>query len=141
MLVFRVDGAIFFANASAVRHAATAAVERAGRPIKLVVFTLEGASAIDLAAVAMLEDLADRLERDGISLRVAHARYPVRTVDPGGDGGRPVRRARTDAHHRHRDRRVAGGAGRGREVVRPPRGSPAARGRRRWLRCRFPLCT
>ena len=45
VLVFRVDGAIFFANASSVRNAATAAVERAGRPIKLVVFTLEGASA------------------------------------------------------------------------------------------------
>jgi len=80
VLVFRVDGAIFFANAASVRNAATAAVERAGRPIKLVVFTLEGASQVDLAAVAMLEDLHDRLGTSGISLRLVHARYPVRRL-------------------------------------------------------------
>ncbi len=80
VLVFRVDGAIFFANAASVRNAATAAVERAGRPIKLVVFTLEGASQVDLAAVAMLEDLHDRLGKSGISLRLVHARYPVRRL-------------------------------------------------------------
>jgi len=80
VLVFRVDGAIFFANASFVRAAVTAAVERAGRRIKLVVFTLEGASAIDLAGVFMLEDLHDGLGKDGVALRLVHALYPVRRL-------------------------------------------------------------
>jgi MFS superfamily sulfate permease-like transporter len=80
VLVFRVDGAIFFANASAVRNELIVRVDGAERPIQLVVFDLAGSALIDLAGVQMLEELHERLAKRGILLRLAGARHPVRQM-------------------------------------------------------------
>jgi MFS superfamily sulfate permease-like transporter len=80
VLVFRVDGAIFFANASAVRNELIVRVDGSERPIQLVVFDLAGSALIDLAGVQMLEELHERLAKRGILLRLAGARHPVRQM-------------------------------------------------------------
>jgi MFS superfamily sulfate permease-like transporter len=63
-----VDGALFFANADAVRSAIRAEV---AEDTRAVVLDAETVPAIDVTAVGMLVELADDFRRNGIELVLA----------------------------------------------------------------------
>jgi high affinity sulfate transporter 1 len=78
ILVLRVEGALFFANADTVRRSIEA---RAAAPgLRAVVLDGESISSIDVTAVHMLAELADQLETGGVRLVVAGDLGQVRDV-------------------------------------------------------------
>ncbi len=85
ILVIRVEGGLFFANADAVRQAI---MDRIGPNTIGVVLDAETSPFIDVSATEMLTQLAEELERDGVRLVIAHGIGQVRDV---------LRRAGADA--------------------------------------------
>jgi MFS superfamily sulfate permease-like transporter len=80
VLVYRVDGAIFYANDTQVRDDLEAVVDAQESPPKLVVFDLSASPTLDLAAADMLGELHESLAGRGIDLRLADVDGPARDL-------------------------------------------------------------
>jgi MFS superfamily sulfate permease-like transporter len=78
VLVYRVDGPIFYVNASVVSADLERLIGSRDSPPKLVIFDLSPSPRLDLAAADMLVELDDDLSGRGIELRLAHVDGPVR---------------------------------------------------------------
>jgi sulfate permease, SulP family len=76
-LVVRVDGPLFYANATTVKeHIVDMLAEAAPRP-PAVVLDLSGNTELDLQTVDTLAELSETLARDGVELRLAAVRAPA----------------------------------------------------------------
>lgn len=80
VLIYRVDAAIFFANAEDTEEQVLDLVTRQRPPCKLVVIDFETTPNLDYAGVKMLIDLRAKLRRQGVALRLAKANGRVREV-------------------------------------------------------------
>ena len=78
MIVARVEGGLFFANADTVRTALRADAARPGT--HAVVLDAETVPFVDVTAVRMLVELADTLETAGVRFAIAHDIGQVRDV-------------------------------------------------------------
>lgn len=78
VLVFRVDSAILFFNAEYVREQFLEALKAQTPPVRLAVWCLATTPAVDLAGAEMLEHLQVDLANQGIALKLAEARGPLR---------------------------------------------------------------
>lgn len=78
LLLLRVEGALFFANADAVRRSIQARVAAPG--LRAVILDAESVSSIDVTAVRMLGELTDQLEAGGVRLVIAGDLGQVRDV-------------------------------------------------------------
>jgi MFS superfamily sulfate permease-like transporter len=78
LLLFRWDAPLFFANAEAFREAIEAAVIAAPEKIRWVIVAAEPVTDIDMTAADVLEELLVVLGRDGIELRFAELKDPVK---------------------------------------------------------------
>ena len=78
VVVERVEGGLFFANADTVRKALRAAATRRGT--RAIVIDAESVPFVDVTAVRMLDDLSDELDALGIGLAIAHDLGQVRDM-------------------------------------------------------------
>ena len=89
VVVLRVEGGLFFANADAVRARIRT---RAAQPgTKAVVLDAETVPFIDFTAATMLAELAAEVERDGVALLIARDIGQVGDVLRGVGDGSPIR--------------------------------------------------
>ena len=88
VVVYRLDDRLFFANASYVKGRVLEAVRGAPTATHSVVFDAEAMTHVDATGLAALEDLVDRLRKEGIELSFARAKTPLTaTLAEGGLGG------------------------------------------------------
>lgn len=80
VLVFRVDAPLLYFNAEYARDQLFRYVAQREPSPRLVVWSLSTTSAIDLAGTRLLAEVREELARDGIELRLANARGPIRDV-------------------------------------------------------------
>jgi sulfate permease, SulP family len=85
VLVFRFDGALFFASAEAFRTRLLTAIDLAAPPVRRVVIHAPAISSIDVTASEMLRDLIAELDARGVDVTVSGARGLLR--DQLRDGG------------------------------------------------------
>jgi MFS superfamily sulfate permease-like transporter len=78
LVLFRWDAPLFFANAEAFREAIEAAVDAAQGPIQWVVVAAEPVTDVDMTAADMLDTLITELGVQGIKLRFAELKDPVK---------------------------------------------------------------
>jgi high affinity sulfate transporter 1 len=78
LVLFRWDAELFFANAEIFRSRLLAAVERAPTPTRCVIVAADAITDIDITASECLAELDRELERDGIQLRFAGLKGPVK---------------------------------------------------------------
>jgi sulfate permease, SulP family len=78
VVILRVEGGLFFANADAVRTTIRAAAAREG--VKAIVLDCETIPFIDVTAASMLAELTEDLERDGVRFVVAREIGQVRDL-------------------------------------------------------------
>ncbi len=78
VLAFRVDGPLVFASVDGALDGLRTAIDGAGALPRVVVLDLSSTYEIDVTAADALATLADDLGLDGIELRFARARAPVR---------------------------------------------------------------
>lgn len=90
VIVLRVEGGIYFANAERIRSEARRAAAREG--VKAVVIDAETVPFVDVSAVHMLDDLAEELEARGGRLLLARDVGQVRDVLRTSEGGTELRR-------------------------------------------------
>jgi SulP family sulfate permease len=77
VVVYRLDDRLFFANASYVKGRVLEAVRGAPTPTRAVVFDAEAVTHIDATGLAALEEVVDRLGKEGIELSIARAKTPL----------------------------------------------------------------
>jgi MFS superfamily sulfate permease-like transporter len=77
VVVYRLDDRLFFANAGYVKGRVLEAVRGAPTTTRWVVFDAEAVTHVDATGLAALEDLVDRLRKEGIELSVARAKTPL----------------------------------------------------------------
>ena len=77
IVIYRLDDRLFFANAGYVKGRVLEAVRGAPTTTHWVVFDAEAVTHIDATGLAALEDLVDRLRKEGIELSVARAKTPL----------------------------------------------------------------
>lgn len=77
VLVTRIDGPLFYANATSVKERLLDLVGEAEPQPKVVVLELAESPDLDLGALDMLGELADALAAQGIELRLASVRAPA----------------------------------------------------------------
>jgi high affinity sulfate transporter 1 len=90
VVVVRVEAGLFFANVDTVRAAllhALAERERGGESIHTLVLDAETVPFIDVTALQMLDELAQTLEQQGVTLRLARDVGQVRDVLRRGGAG------------------------------------------------------
>jgi SulP family sulfate permease len=105
VVVYRLDDRLFFANQSYVKARVREAVRGARSETHDLVLDAEGMTHIDVAGLEALSDLSAGLARDGITLRVARMKSPVRlrledagvVRDIGPERFHPTVRAAVDA--------------------------------------------
>jgi SulP family sulfate permease len=78
ILIVRPNAALLYFNAETVREEVQALMDRAPRPLRLVILDLSFSTESDLSTVRMLSELARRSEALEIPLRIAEAHYRVR---------------------------------------------------------------
>ena len=78
VLIVRPNAALLYFNADTVREEIQALMDRAARPLRLVILDLSFSTGIDLSTVRMIADAAQRLQAQGITFRIAEAHYHVR---------------------------------------------------------------
>jgi SulP family sulfate permease len=119
IVVYRLDDRLFFANARYVTGRVREATRAAPTPAEWLVFDAEAVTHIDSTGLEALDDLANGLRRDGITLVVARLRTRLRSqlelggvVDTIGPGRfYPSVRAAVDACSRPVDQREGGSRG------------------------------
>ncbi|MER6409340.1 SulP family inorganic anion transporter [Streptomyces viridosporus] len=90
VIVLRVEGGIYFANAERIRSEARRAAAREG--VTAVVIDTETVPFVDVSAVHMLDNLAEELEALGGQLLLARDVGQVRDVLRTSEGGTELRR-------------------------------------------------
>jgi SulP family sulfate permease len=80
VLVFRVDGGIFYANVDLVKEELLRLAESQEPVVHLVMLDLDNTPMLDLAAIDMIQEITEELNARGIKLRIAGATGPVRDV-------------------------------------------------------------
>jgi MFS superfamily sulfate permease-like transporter len=90
ILVYRVNGPIFYANATAVSDQIVDALKSGDIPVGLVVLDMEASSSLDVAGADALSELATQLEQQGLALRLAQTVGPVRDVLRASDAADKV---------------------------------------------------
>jgi len=80
VLTVRPDAPLFFANGTVLRDAIRAEVRAASPRPRAVLLDLEATSETDLPTNDMLGELAEDLEAEGVELRLARVRAPVRQL-------------------------------------------------------------
>jgi SulP family sulfate permease len=80
VMVFRVEGGIFYFNVDSVKDQLLRRVEAHRGTIAMVLFDLSSSPQIDLEGVRMLGDLHERLAEQGITLHLAEAHASVREL-------------------------------------------------------------
>ncbi len=78
IVVLRVEGALFFANADTIRETVRARAKEEG--VRAIVLDAQTVPAIDVTAVGMLAELSEDLEREGVQLLFARDIGQVRDV-------------------------------------------------------------
>ena len=78
LVIFRFDQEIFFANATFFRDQIRHLVESSSPPASTILVDAAAITHIDTTAVDMLGDLHDELSSEGVSLRFARIKGPVR---------------------------------------------------------------
>jgi sulfate permease, SulP family len=78
VLAYRVDGTLFYANASTVKEDVLSRIGGQDPPISLLVLALDATPSIDLSAIDMLQELAAELADRDVQIRVADVDGPVR---------------------------------------------------------------
>jgi sulfate permease, SulP family len=78
VVVYRLDDRLFFANQSYVKGRMREAVRGARTETHDLVLDAEGLTHIDVAGLEALGELTEGLARDGITLRIARMKTPVR---------------------------------------------------------------
>jgi high affinity sulfate transporter 1 len=78
LVLFRWDAPLFFANAELFSQRVKEAIEESPTPAKQIVISAEPVTAIDVTSGDMLSELAQTLTRDGIELRFAELKDPVK---------------------------------------------------------------
>jgi MFS superfamily sulfate permease-like transporter len=78
VVVYRFDDRLMFANAGYFKGRVTEAIAGAPTETEYLVFDAEALSDIDASGVEAVEQLADILDREGITLVVARLKSPVR---------------------------------------------------------------
>ncbi|HET7291571.1 MAG TPA: sulfate permease [Vicinamibacteria bacterium] len=79
-VLFRVDSAIVYFNAEAVREAVWARIDESQEPIRLAICDLSAAPVVDMAGAEMVAGLAREFAARGIALRVVEAHASVREM-------------------------------------------------------------
>jgi MFS superfamily sulfate permease-like transporter len=74
IVVYRLDDRLFFANARYFKGRVREAIRAAPAPVSWLVFDAEAVTHVDASGLEALEDLANDLRRDGITLVVARLR-------------------------------------------------------------------
>ena len=78
LVLFRWDAPLFFANAELFRDRVLAAVAAAPAPVRWVVVAAEPVTSVDVTAADIVRELDDELSADGIDLRFAEMKDPVK---------------------------------------------------------------
>ena len=78
LVLFRWDAPLFFANAELFSERVRAAVASSPTPVQCVVVAAEPVTSVDVTAADLLEELVQSLRRDGIDLRFAEMKDPVK---------------------------------------------------------------
>jgi high affinity sulfate transporter 1 len=78
LVLFRWDAPLFFANAELFCDRVLAAVAGSPTPVHWVVVAAEPVTSVDVTAADSLEELDDRLHAEGIELRFAEMKDPVK---------------------------------------------------------------
>ncbi len=80
VLIFRVEGGIFYFNVDSVKQQLLARVASYDGKLELVIFDLSSSPQVDLAGVRMLGELHDRLAEQGIDLEPVEMHHAVRSL-------------------------------------------------------------
>ena len=80
VLIVRPDAPLFFANSTVLRDAIREELRAANPRPRAVLLDLEATSEIDLPTNDMLGELVEDLEAEGVELRLARVRAPVRAL-------------------------------------------------------------
>jgi MFS superfamily sulfate permease-like transporter len=78
LVLFRWDAPLFFANAEFFHDRVLAAVHGSPTPVRWVVVAAEPVTSVDVTAADILAELDDRLRAEGIELRFAEMKDPVK---------------------------------------------------------------
>jgi len=78
LVLFRWDAPLFFANAELFHERVLEAVGRSSTPVKRVVVAAEPVTSIDVTSADMLADLEQSLRAQGIELKFAEMKDPVK---------------------------------------------------------------
>jgi high affinity sulfate transporter 1 len=78
LVLFRWDAPLFFANTEFFCDRVQAAVAQSPTAVRWVVVAAEPVTSVDVTAADLLEELDDRLAADGIELRFAEMKDPVK---------------------------------------------------------------
>ena len=78
LVLFRWDAPLFFANAELFRERVLAAVAASPTPVKWVVVAAEPVTSVDVTAADIVAELDDGLHAQGIELRFAEMKDPVK---------------------------------------------------------------
>ena len=78
LVLFRWDAPLFFANAEAFREAVENAVDTAPTPTRWVIVAAEPITDVDTTAADVLDELLGDLRREGVELRFAELKDPVK---------------------------------------------------------------
>jgi high affinity sulfate transporter 1 len=78
LVLFRWDAPLFFANAELFCERVQAAIDGSPSPVRWVVVAAEPVTSVDVTAADLLEELDDRLQAEGIDLRFAEMKDPVK---------------------------------------------------------------
>ena len=78
LVLFRWDAPLFFANAEFFRERILDAVTKSPSPVRWVVVAAEPVTSVDVTAADTLADLSKALSNDGIELRFAELKDPVK---------------------------------------------------------------
>jgi high affinity sulfate transporter 1 len=80
LFLFRIEAPLLYFNVDTIKTAVLAAIHGQQTAVRLAVCDLSTSPYIDAAGAQMLERLAEELERDGITFRIAEAHAEVREI-------------------------------------------------------------
>ena len=78
LLLFRWDAPLFFANSELFNQKVKEAIEKSPQPLKRILITAEPVTSIDVTSADMLVELEQNLREQGIELRFAEMKDPVK---------------------------------------------------------------